>query len=68
MRDDFNYWREKKALSLWLAFTKCIPAKARYWIVVEASVRATTGKFSDTVVPELTMMEMIQRINPYTHR
>ena len=62
---DYEYWREQMALNLWLFFTRCIPAKARYWIVVNASVEATTGAYSSTVVPELTMMEMINRINPY---
>lgn len=44
-----------------------VASKLPKWIVMRATVRlavyATTGKYSNTVVPELTVMEAIRRWN-----
>jgi hypothetical protein len=49
-KDNFQYW---------------VASKLPKWLVMRATVRlavyATTGKYSSTVVPELTVMEAIRR-------
>ena len=44
----------------WLA--RHMPRSLRYYAVIVASAEATTGKWSDTVVPELTVTDMLRRI------
>lgn len=38
------------------------PKKLRYFITIDAIAKATTGEYSDTVVPDLTAMEVVKRI------
>jgi hypothetical protein len=44
----------------WIAY-HC-PKKLRYFITIDAVAKATTGEYSSTVVPEITAMEVIKRI------
>jgi hypothetical protein len=44
---------------LWLA--RHMPRRLRYWAVIVAGADATTGKWSATVVPDITFMEVLQR-------
>ncbi len=50
----------KEKVSLWLAHR--IPRKFLYWIAIRIGAIVTTGRYSDTVVPELTFMEALKRI------
>ena len=51
--------REEKVL-LWLA--RRIPRKFLYWIAIRICVIVTSGKYSDTIVPELTFMDALKRL------
>ena len=50
----------KEKIYLWL--TRKIPRKFLYWIAVRIGAVVTTGEYSDTIVPELTFMEALRRI------
>ena len=43
----------------WLAFR--LPMQIAYWCAIRVIAHATTGKFSTTVVPELTAMDALGR-------
>ena len=51
---------KKEKSYLWLA--RRIPRKSLYWIAVRIGAIVTTGKYSDTIVPELTFMEALERL------
>jgi len=38
------------------------PRWLRYWLTLDAIAKATTGKYSSTVVPELRAMDVLDRI------
>ena len=44
---------------LWLAHR--LPKRLKYWVLIDCGAKATTGEYGNTVVPDLTMMEMIKR-------
>ena len=48
-----------QALWLWLAWR--LPRKLVYWCAVRVGAHATQGDYSDTVVPELLVMEALER-------
>ncbi len=50
----------KVKIKLWL--TRRIPRKFLYWIAVRIGAIVTTGEYSDTIVPELTFMEAVKRL------
>jgi len=50
----------KEKFYLWL--TRRIPRKFLYWIALRIGAIVTTGKYSETIVPELTFMEALERI------
>lgn len=39
-----------------------MPRSVRYYTTVVSCAEATTGQYGDTLVPELTMMEMLKRV------
>jgi hypothetical protein len=47
-------------LALWLA--RRVPRWLCYWITLDAIAKATSGRYSDTVVPDLRAMEVLKRI------
>lgn len=51
MREDTLFW-----------LARHMPRSLRYYATVVAASEATTGKWSNTVVPELTVVEMLNRI------
>ena len=42
-------------------FVQLLPARLVYWCIVWAAAYATTGKYSDTVLPELTVVDLVKR-------
>lgn len=52
-------WKKEKVL-LWLAHR--VPRKFLYWIAIRIGAIVTTGKYSDTIVPDLTFMEAVRRL------
>jgi hypothetical protein len=49
----------KEAFWRWLAWK--LPGPLVYWASVRLVTRATSGSFEDTIVPDLTAMEALQR-------
>jgi hypothetical protein len=41
-----------------------IPRRLRYWATIVSIAEATTGEYSGTIVPDLSAMEMLKRIEP----
>lgn len=39
-----------------------LPGRVLYWATVRAGVVVTTGVYSDTVVPDLTLVDAIRRV------
>ncbi len=46
---------------LWIYIAWKLPKPLVKWCVIRACAHATTGQYGDTVVPELSMMDMIKR-------
>lgn len=40
---------------------RLLPRRVAYWAAIRVGVHATTGKYSNQVVPELTIGEMLER-------
>jgi hypothetical protein len=52
-------YRLTEKLMIWLAWR--LPRKLVMWCAYRVGAHATTGKFGDTFVPELTFMDAMQR-------
>jgi hypothetical protein len=59
-----SYWWYRTKPYLWLWTARLVPRSLRYWVVIQSISEATTGPYSNTVVPELTAMDMLKRIEP----
>lgn len=46
---------------LWLWFIHRLPKKIIYWCAVRLGAHATTGKYGNTIVPNLTFMDALKR-------
>jgi len=46
---------------IWFKFVKHLPKKLIYFCAMQLGVEVTTGKYSNTVVPELTFMNAVKR-------
>lgn len=55
------WWqRRPEKVALWLA--RHMPHYLRYWATIVSCSEATTGVYGSTIVPELSMMDMLQRV------
>ena len=45
-----------------LAIAHRLPRWLRYWVTLDSIAKATTGKYGNTVVPELRAMDVLDRI------
>ena len=55
-------WKLKRTLEkilIWLCFH--LPKPVAYWCAIRVGAAATSGKYSNQIVPELTFMEALQR-------
>ena len=50
-----------KKVNLYFWFVHRLPAKIRYFCFMDVMAHSTTGKYGNTIVPELSGMEAIQR-------
>jgi hypothetical protein len=46
-------------ITIWLAWH--MPKRIAYWCTIRVASNATTGKYSDQVVPDLKVMEALAR-------
>lgn len=51
MRDKFMLWLARR-----------IPRSIRYWCVIVAGAEASSGKYSDQIVPDMLYMDVLKRI------
>lgn len=48
-------------VNLWFWFIKKLPKKLIYFCALQLGAETTTGKHGDTIVPELGLMEAVNR-------
>ena len=48
---------------IWMWLVRLLPKTLVMWCYVRVAAHATTGEYSNTVVPELTMMDALKRWN-----
>jgi hypothetical protein len=58
---EIKYEIHKRAEKLMRWFVWKLPRKLVMWCYIRVAAHATTGKFGNTIVPEITMMEALQR-------
>ena len=58
---DWLYRFGKMRRHLLMKVVWALPHKIVYWCVIRAGAHATTGAYSNTVVPELTLMDALER-------
>lgn len=51
--------RKREALIRWVAWR--LPRELVKWCYIRVGANATTGKYADTIVPALPMMDALQR-------
>lgn len=56
-----RYWIKRKAESALRRFVWKLPRKLVYQCAIRVIAHATTGQYSDQVVPELTAMDALER-------
>lgn len=54
----YKWWHDK--LPMWVAF-HILPKKIAYWATIRVGAHATTGAYSNQIVPELYYTESLQR-------
>lgn len=58
------YWKSRwldLSDRIWLAVARALPRKLAYWCAIRVTAEASSGKYGDTIVPELTAMEAARR-------
>jgi hypothetical protein len=58
---EIKYEIHRRAEKLMLWFVWKLPRKLVMWSYIRVAAHATTGQFGNTVVPEITMMDALQR-------
>lgn len=58
---DFRYRANKAYESLLRKIVWRLPRRIVYWAYIRVAANAATGQYSNTVVPEITMMEALKR-------
>lgn len=57
-------WRLQKLpddVCLWIG--RRLPRRLAYWVLIDQCARATTGEYSNTIVPEVTAMTVVDRVS-----
>ena len=57
----FKYWWQAKKGDIQMNVAFLIPRWLVYWASVRLIAHATTGKYSSTIVPEITAMDALKR-------
>ena len=65
IRLNFRIWKRVKSEKFWLWFVWLLPKNLIMWATIRLLSHATTGKYGDTIVPELTAMEALKRWETY---
>lgn len=59
LRYEARKWRDKIMIKIVWA----LPRRLVYWCAIRVMATATTGEYSSTIVPELTGMEALKRVD-----
>ena len=46
---------------IYLKLAWLLPKRLAYWCAIRVGAHATTGEHGDTIIPELTFMEVLKR-------
>jgi hypothetical protein len=65
LRYDLRYELGKRFEALIRAIVWRLPRRLVMWSYIRVGAHATTGKYGNTVVPEITMMEALKRWDDY---
>ena len=57
----FEWHGRRRWVDFWLRFARFLPASLIYAAGIQMVVHGTVGKYEDTVVPDLSAMDAIQR-------
>jgi hypothetical protein len=57
----FRMWRTHVTDRICMAIAWRLPHKLAMWAFIRVAAHASTGKYANTVVPELTAMDALQR-------
>ena len=57
MEEAMNFWQ-------WLAYR--LPRRVVYWVLIRVGAEVTTGQHGNTIVPELTFMDALERFDTAT--
>jgi hypothetical protein len=55
----YSLYKMPDAMWMWIAHR--LPRRLVYWSYIRVGVKATTGRYGNTVVPEIEMMEALRR-------
>ena len=55
----YNYSKLSEKVAMWLVWQ--LPRRLVYWCAIRLVAHATTGDYSNTVVPDLSAMDAIRR-------
>ena len=58
---EFKLWRIRTRDDIARNLGKLIPKRIKMWAYIDVVAYATTGKYGNTVVPELSAMEALNR-------
>lgn len=58
---EFKLWRIRTRDNFARNAAKLIPKRIKMWAYIDIVAHATTGKYGNTVVPDVTAMEVLKR-------
>lgn len=58
---DFRMWRYRARTDTYQWLAHRLPAPLRYFAAIDVGAYATTGRYGDTIVTDLPLMEAIDR-------
>ena len=47
--------------TIYFALARMVPKGIMYWLFLQVIAETTTGRYSNTIVPELTCMDALER-------
>jgi hypothetical protein len=61
VRIELAYQRQKRSERFWTFLAWKLPNKLAYWAYIRVAAHGSTGKYSTQVVPEMLMIEGLER-------
>lgn len=57
----FRAWRYRAKTDIYQWIAHRLPARLRYFAAIDVGAYASTGRYGNTIVPDLTVMDAIDR-------